>query len=95
MRTTGRTFLENFTECCSASCIRPAIQAEQEDMDYRSVSQTRAALYREIEEKLGADRLLINRFDAAKNGEMAREQDYVYRQGFRDCVVLLRWLGLF
>ena len=50
--------------------------------------------YHTIEEKLGQDGRLVDEFDAAKNFSLGLSDEYIYQQGFQDCVYLLRWINL-
>lgn len=47
-----------------------------------------------IREKLGEEHELINQFDAAKNQAFGFGDEFIYQQGFQDCVYLLRWVGI-
>lgn len=94
METGYQTFVQNFRDCCSLSCTRLAYEHQQTDADYAVRAQECDALYKLIEEKLGTDYKLINKFDAAKNHAFAFDDLFIYQQGFQDCVYLLRWIGL-
>ena len=89
-----RSFAENFLECCSASCARLAYEHQQTDADYLIEVQECDELYKLIEEKLGVDHKLINKFDAVKNKVSALDDLFIYQQGFQDCIYLLGWMGL-
>ena len=89
-----QSFAEYFHDCCSASCTRLAYERQQTDTEYAVRAQECDMYYKLIEEKLGVDYKLINRFDAAKNHAYAFDDVLIYQQGFQDCVYLLRWLGL-
>ena len=89
-----QSFAESFRKCCDASCIRLAYEHQQTDTDYAIRAQECDTLYNLIEEKLGIDYKLINKFDAAKNHALAFDDILIYQQGFQDCVYLLRWIGL-
>ena len=94
METGYQTFAENFGECCSRSCSRLAYEREQTDSAYIAAVRECNTLYQSLQEKLRDESLLLNRFDAAKNNEHAIGMEFVYQQGFQDCVYLLHWLGL-
>ncbi len=89
-----RSFAESFRHCCSEACTCLALERQHTDADYTVREQACAALYKLIEEKLGADYKLVNKFDAAKNEAFAFDAVFIYQQGFQDCVYLLRWIGL-
>ena len=89
-----QSFVESFRACCAASCTRLAYERQQSEADYSARVRECRELYRLIEEKLGAEGQLINKFDAAKNHALAFDDVYIYQQGFQDCVYLLRWIGL-
>ncbi len=86
-----QTFAENFRERCARSCT--LVERDEDDPAYTAATEECDELYRRIEEELGSERILVNRFDAAKNYQLALEEESVYHQGFRDCVTLLRWIG--
>ena len=86
-----QTFAGNFKECCARSCT--CFERDEGDPAYAAASEECDELYRRIEKELGSERILVNRFDAAKNNLLALEEESVYHQGFRDCVTLLRWIG--
>ncbi len=88
------SFEQSFRECCIRSCNYLAHEREQTDKRYKEVSRECNELYRMIQERLGDEEILLNRFDAAKNHENAINDESIYQQGFQDCVVLLRWIGL-
>lgn len=46
------------------------------DPAYAAASEECDELYRQIEEKLGGDRILVNRFDAVKNNQLALDRTY-------------------
>lgn len=85
-------FAENFRECCARSCT--CFERDEGDPADAAATEECDELYRRIEEELGSERILVNRFDAAKNNLLALEEESVYHQDFRDCVTLLRWIGL-
>lgn len=89
-----QSFAENFRECCDASCTRLAYERQHMDADYSARVQECDKLFKLIEEKLGVDYKLIDKFDAAKNYVLSFDDAYIYQQGFQDCVTLLRWIGL-
>lgn len=94
METGYRSFAENFRECCGASCLRLAYERQQTDTGYADSAQACDKLYGLIQERLGEEDRLINDFDAAKNHVLAFDNQFIYQQGFQDCVALLRWIGL-
>ena len=65
------TFEQSFRECCIRSCNYLAHEREQTDKRYKEVSRECNELYRMIQERLGDEEILLNRFDAAKNYENA------------------------
>ena len=89
-----QSFAENFRRCCGTSCTRLAYEHQQTDTAYTATAQECDELYKLIEEKLGDECKLINKFDAAKNHVLAFDDVFIYQQGFQDCVYLLRWIGL-
>lgn len=89
-----RTFEENFMECCEHSCSRLAYERQQQSLTYQSADSRCSELYSRIKEKLGEDGALINQFDAAKNHLLSLGDMDIYQQGMRDCVYLLRFIGI-
>ena len=94
MESGEKTFAQNFKACCMQSCTRLAYEQAQTDPDYAERARKCGALYKLIQDKLGADYLLINQFDAAKNHAPAYLDVHKNQPGFQDCVFLLRWMGL-
>lgn len=94
METKCNSFAQRFRECCLQSCSRLANEREKNDEEYFFATQDCKRLYQIIEEKLGEERKLIDKFDAAKNYYYSFSEEYIYQQGFQDCVYLLRWIGL-
>ena len=88
------SFADNFRGCCVKSCTRLAYEHEQNDAEYAGAQQECDRLYDLIKEKLGEEHGLVNEFDAAKNQTLAFGNEFIYQQGFQDCVTLLRWIGL-
>lgn len=76
------------------SCTSLAFESGQKDPECIAVSQECDELYQRIGKKLGKHYKLINQFDAAKNHEQSIDNEFIYQQGFRDCVYLLRWIGM-
>ena len=85
-------FAQKFLQCRRESSYSLANRKQKTDLDYRKARQIYDALYSEIEQKLGQDRLLVNRLDAAHNHLSSWIEEWVYEQGFRDCIYLLNWL---
>ena len=71
MDNTYPTFTENFRECCARSCA--CFERDEDDPAYAAAPEECDELYRRIGEKLGSERILVNRFDAAKNYQLALE----------------------
>lgn len=94
MKNGYNTFAENFYDCCGYSCTRLAYEQGEKSSDYRDAVSKCDALYDTIKEKLKEDGMLIDNFDAAKNYALSIGDQYIYQQGFQDCVYLLRWLGM-
>ena len=88
------TFAENFNSCCSYSRSRLAYKKAHEDKEHILVSQECEELFQTIQTKLGEDANLLFKFDDAKNHDSSLDEEYIYQQGFQDCVYLLRWIGM-
>lgn len=71
--------------------VYPELEKEEE---YQKAEEIVGNLYAKIEHSLGKKYKLINRFDAAKNAADSVWTLPVYLQGVKDCVLLLRFLGL-
>ena len=67
----------------------------KDEPEYKQLSKKCDDLFKKIDEKLGKDWDLIDRFDEAKCNEVSYGCERLYLQGFRDCIYLLRWLRLF
>ena len=88
------TFAENFKQCCNESCTYLAFEESRHNPEFLEAAKKCDDLYSKIEEKLSDEHELINNFDAAKNHEMGMDYEYIYHQGFKDCVYILRWIGI-
>lgn len=91
MENTEQTpFAQAFAGCLAEASGRMTPQS----LERRAAARARCdVLYRQLAEKAGF--ALADEFDAAKNCLTALVEEDVYEQGFRDCVYLLRWLGIF
>lgn len=89
-----QSFAKNFKTCCLDSCDRMAYRKGRRSAEKAEAMRECRVLYDAIYAKLGEDSLLINRFDAAKNHAFSLTEPHVYHQGFRDCIYLLRWMGV-
>lgn len=87
------SFAENFKDCCLDSMYRMA-DREENRREYQAISRECDELYEKIKERLGQDKELIFHFDEAKSREVSAGNRHIYHQGFRDCVYLLRWIGI-
>lgn len=88
------TFAENFSNCCFHSRNRLAYERAHEDKAHICASQECDDLFKALQAKLGEDDDLLGKFDDAKNHDSSLDEEYIYQQGFQDCVYLLRWLGM-
>ncbi len=70
-------------------------QNRNENEAYRDLAARQAALFKEIQDKLGKDARLLNRLEEISNEKAVCEEEWTYRQGFADCLDLLRWAGAF
>ena len=94
MESKSQPFAEDFRNCCLASCSRLAYERQQNSEEFAARSRRCGELYELIQQKLGGDGRLIDEFDNAKNMELAFDDEFIYQQGFQDCVYLFRWLGI-
>lgn len=65
---------------------------------HRAYLQTEEAYQQaihEMQEKLGEDRSLFLRVEELHSVLRSREEDWVYRQAFCDCMYLLRYMDAF
>lgn len=65
---------------------------------HRAYLQTEEAYQQaihEMQEKLGEDRSLFLRAEELHSALRSREEDWVYRQAFCDCMYLLRYMDAF
>ena len=93
METGYRTFAENFRRCCGESMERLAYEQGKADPGHLRDCKRRDALFEQLCGLLGDDSPLANQYDAAMCAVFSFDDAYVYQQGFRDCVYLLRWMG--
>lgn len=83
-----------FQKLCSERLCNTVGVELQRNEDFHECTAEAENLYEQIAERLGEERKLINRFDAAKNSVAAAWDMPVYLQGMKDCALLLRYLGL-
>lgn len=88
------SFEKAFKECCARCNYRMAYDKRRQSAEVAAAEQERDALYAVIAEKLGDDQRLINLYDAAVINTLSMDTEYIYQQGFQDCITLLRWLNL-
>ena len=93
MTTENMTFAENFSVCCTRSCEHLACERADDEEHVRAGDEC-DELFDKIADLLGNNHDLIDDFDAAKNHVQLLDNRSVYQQGFRDCVFLLRWIGM-
>ena len=70
-------------------------QNRDENKAYRGLAARQAALFKDIQDKLGKDARLLNRLEETASEKAGCEEEGTYRQGFADCLALLRWAGVF
>ncbi len=70
-------------------------QNRDENEAYRGLAARQAALFKDIQDKLGKDARLLNRLEEISSEKAVCEEEWTYRQGFADCLDLLRWAGVF
>ena len=76
--------------------IGASYRRNQEECEaYRDLAARQAELLKEIQDKLGQDTKLILRFEETGNEKASYEEEWIYRQGFSDCLELLRWADAF
>lgn len=93
MTTESMSFAENFSVCCTRSCEQLVCERAGDEEQVRAGDEC-DELFKKIAAKLGNDHDLIDDFDAAKNHVQSLDNQSIYQQGFRDCVFLLRWIGM-
>ncbi len=88
-------FLEYFLRTCSEICSACIVQNGKEDTEYQEVSKKFSNLFSQIADKLDEDSDLIYRFEEVVNQRNCLEEDWIYQQGFCDCMYLLKWMNAF
>ena len=88
-------FHEFFTQAGCESCSACVIKNREESEEYASVKKRFSRLFEQIDEALGEDDDLLFRFEETINHRNSLDEEWVYRQGFCDCIYLLRWMGAF
>ena len=88
-------FRDYFTQAIAGSIDASYRQNLDEYEAYRGLAARQAALFRDIQERLGKDAKLMNCLEETVSEQSRYEEEWIYRQGFADCLDLLRWAGVF
>lgn len=94
MKSGYHSFTQNFKECCLNSCCRLAYEQEQESDEYAEAERACEELRDLLRTKLSGEGQLIDRYHESKVRVLAFGDEYIYQQGFQDCIQLMRWLAL-
>jgi hypothetical protein len=88
------SFLENLRQAMFESMYSLSIEKRSEDPQYQKTQQEYMRLFNEIQNKLGKHRKLMLRLEEHRNEMACFSEDYIYLQGFIDCVSLLKLIKL-
>lgn len=88
-------FRDYFNQAIAGSIDASYRQNRDENEAYRGLAVRQAALFRDIQERLGKDAKLMNCLEETVSEQSRYEEEWIYRQGFADCLDLLRWAGVF
>ncbi|WP_040198311.1 hypothetical protein [Candidatus Soleaferrea massiliensis] len=87
-------FAEYFYQAASDSCLACSVSRQHSSEEFRNLRDTSMQLFQEIENKLSeADRQKLFRLEEVENHMDAIAENWVYQQGYRDCLYLLQWMG--
>ena len=87
------SFIEYFKDFCLNSYVRLANEHRQTDPEYKQLTDKCSALLKEVGERLGGEKHLLNNLEEALLESSGYDDPYIYQQGFQDCIYLLRWMG--
>ena len=93
MENSRKSFMENFYTCCIDSCDRLAHERASTDPVCVEASEEYDVIFHTIADKLGDGYGLMLDYETALHRNLGRRDDFIYQQGFQDCVELLRWMG--
>ena len=88
-------FRDYFNQANDGNIDNSYRQNPDENEAYRGLAARQAALFRDIQERLGKDAKLMNCLEETVSEQSRYEEEWIYRQGFADCLDLLRWAGVF
>lgn len=88
-------FYQKFLNAVSESCSACLMQKKEQDDEYRELDDEFSRLLEEMQKTLGENRKLLMEFERVSNRCNSLEVDWIYQQGFRDCLFLLKWMGAF
>lgn len=94
MTTERDNVFERHLEQAFASCQYTLAMENRDTASYRALRAQTEALFAQTSDKLGEDRTLLLRLEALYNQMGAQDTSYVYLQGMRDCVTLLKKIGV-
>lgn len=89
------SFVKQFENACFEARGARLVRRRRESDRYRKQEEALTSLFHEIETKLGGDAALAFRLEALQNELGSMDEAFVYQQGFRDCLALLRWMDAF
>lgn len=89
------SFLARFKQAMVESIDASYRRNREECEAYRDLAARQKALFKDIQTKLRKDAVLMNRLEETNSDKSIYEEEWIYRQGFADCLALLRWAGAF
>ena len=87
-------FEQNLDSAFAESEHELAMQNRRESAEYARLCRESRELMKKIQEMLGDDRSLLLRLEEKVNHMRSIDDDLIYLQGHRDCVTLLRKVGV-
>lgn len=91
----SKDFMAHFLQACCESSSAAVVRERSQNTRYQEVSSEYRGILKEIEQTLGKNRSLLRRLEEAESERASMDDDWLYRQAFRDCLTLLRWMGAF
>ncbi len=88
------SFSDNLRQAFSASQYDLCMENRETDLHRRQLEQQHSRLFDDIGSRLGKHRKLMLKLERLQNEMDGIDGDFIYLQGFIDCVTLLKTIKL-
>ncbi len=89
-------FIHQFYDACCDSCDEAVFREGETDPAFKKAKERYSAFFARLLEQLqGESRDWLFSLDEAAGEINALQDIWIYQQAYRDCLYLLRWMGLF